>query len=143
LSRHKTNLFTLVLKNRETGAGIPVSFLLTKSCEVHILVNWLKALQKVMKDVFSLPDQEYNFKPNAVITDQGNTEILAIKSVFPSVPLHYCAWHVLKVWEREVKTKMRGLDVYSVARRLEIRSEVGTSSCNPFIPHFETLSSMS
>ncbi|KAG0353697.1 hypothetical protein BGZ54_002094, partial [Gamsiella multidivaricata] len=76
-----------------------------------------------MKDVFSLPDQEYDFKPNIVVTDQGNTKVLAVKSAFPGVPLHYCAWHVLEVWEREVKSRMKGLDVYSVARRLEIRSE--------------------
>ncbi|KAF8926034.1 hypothetical protein BGZ58_000242 [Dissophora ornata] len=84
---HKTNLFTLVLKNRYTGTGIPVSSLPTKSCEVRIIANLLQALRKTMKSVFSLPEQEYDYKPNAIITYQGNTEILAVKSVFPGVPL--------------------------------------------------------
>src|SRR5690554_3456348 len=98
------------------------------STEAHILINWLEALRRKMKDVFSRPDQEYDFNPNAFITDEGNTEILAVKSTFPGVPLYYCAWHVLKAWEREVKSRMKGLDIYPVARRLQMRSEVGAPS---------------
>ncbi|KAF9553305.1 hypothetical protein EC968_010539, partial [Mortierella alpina] len=99
----KTNLFTLVVKNTDTGFGMPVAFLLSKSTESYVLVGWLRGIQAKMKGLFSTPDQEYDFVPNVVITDQGNTEILAMKTAFPGVPILYCAWHVLKVWEREVK----------------------------------------
>ncbi|KAF9209381.1 hypothetical protein BGZ59_010145, partial [Podila verticillata] len=106
---HKTNLFTLVLKNADTGFGIPVAFLLTKTCDAFILSRWLHALRDKMKDLFSTADKDYDYMPEAVVTDQGSTEILAIRSVFPDVPILYCAWHVLKVWEREVKIRMTGL----------------------------------
>ncbi|KAF9117301.1 hypothetical protein BGX30_005609, partial [Mortierella sp. GBA39] len=121
---HETNLFTLVLKNTDTGFGIPVAFLLTKTRDALILVNWLTALRIKMKGLFSTDSKEYMFTPNAVITDQGSTEILAIKTVFPGVPIFYCAWHVLRLWEREVKSRMTGLGVYPVARRNEIRTQV-------------------
>ncbi|KAF8923027.1 hypothetical protein BGZ47_005106, partial [Haplosporangium gracile] len=51
------------------------------------------------------------------------TEILAMKTVFPDVPIFYCAWHVLRVWERQVKSKMIGLGVHPVKRREEIRAQ--------------------
>ncbi|KAG0345997.1 hypothetical protein BG004_002648 [Podila humilis] len=92
--------------------------------ETHILVGWLKALQNKMRRLFSTAQCDYNFKPNAVITDQGNTEILAVKSAFPGVPIFYCAWHVLKVWEREAKSTLRNLDELSVALRNDKRAEV-------------------
>ncbi|KAF8936257.1 hypothetical protein BGZ58_004395, partial [Dissophora ornata] len=121
---HKTNLFTLVLKNTDTGFGIPVAFLLTKTCDAFILSSWLTAIRRKMKDLFSTADKEYDFMPNVVITDQGSTEILAIKSAFSDVPIFYCAWHVLKVWEREVKKRMTGLGCHPIARRNEIRAQV-------------------
>ncbi|KAF8925351.1 hypothetical protein BGZ47_003350, partial [Haplosporangium gracile] len=110
----KTNLFTLVLKNKDHGFGVPVAFLLTRSTDSSILTAWLRALCEKMKQMFSTPAgttptgeptpaREYNYKPNAVITDQGNTEILAIKTAFPGTPILYCAWHVLKAWEREIR----------------------------------------
>jgi hypothetical protein len=122
--RHATNLFTLVVKNSDTGFGIPVAFLVTKSCDAFILSNWLLAICRKMKDLFSTDNKEYNFLPNAIITDQGGSEILAMKTVFPGVPILYCAWHVLRVWERQVKTKMTGLGAYPVKEREGIRAQV-------------------
>lgn len=123
--RHMTNLYTLVLKNTDTGFGIPVAFLLTKSCDAFILSSWLTAICNKMKGLFSTDTEEYNFTPNAVITDQGGSEILAIQTAFPGVPIFYCAWHVLRVWEREVKKRMTGLGDYPVKEREEIRARVG------------------
>lgn len=113
------------MKNADTGFGIPVAFLMTKSSEAFILTRWLRAICKKMKDLFSTDDKEYNYIPNAVITDQGGAEILAIQTAFPDVPIFYCAWHVLRVWEREVKSRMTGLGSYPVKRREEIRAQVG------------------
>lgn len=112
------------MKNSDTGFGIPVAFLLTRSCDALILSNWLTSIRNKMKVLFSKDGEDYTFTPNAVITDQGPTEILAIKTAFPGVPIFYCAWHVLKVWEREVKSRMTGLGVHPVDRRVEIRAQV-------------------
>ncbi|KAF9926702.1 hypothetical protein FBU30_003778 [Linnemannia zychae] len=73
-------------------------------------------------DLFST-DEEYDYLPNAIITDQGGSEILAIKTSFPGVPIFYCAWHVLRVWERQAKSKMTGLGVHPVQKREQIRSQ--------------------
>jgi len=116
-----------VLRNHDTGFGVPVAFLLTKNTDSQILTRWLKAICEKMKRLFSNGDEDYNYTPRVVITDQGNTEILAIKSAFPTVPIHYCAWHVLKVWEREVKKRMVGLSQLPVAQRIAVRAQVRAS----------------
>ncbi|KAF9417474.1 hypothetical protein BGZ76_004529, partial [Entomortierella beljakovae] len=122
----KTQLFTLVVKNVATGFGIPVSFLLTKSADNRILSSWLKALRMKMQGRYSTPESVYVFTPNAVITDQGNTEILAISTAFAgeSVPIFYCAWHVLRVWKREIKKRMTGLGALRPDKRVLERSKV-------------------
>jgi hypothetical protein len=117
-------LFTLVVKNADTGFGIPVAFLLTKTGDAFILSNWLLAICRKMKDLFSTDTKEYNFLPNAIITDQGGSEILAMKTVFPGVPILYCAWHVLRVWERQVNSKMKGLKALSDIEKENIIKQV-------------------
>lgn len=51
------------------------------------------------------------YQPDAVVTDQGNVEILAMRTVFPMAKIQYCAWHVLRVWERRLTYGMLGIDV--------------------------------
>ncbi|KAF9899470.1 hypothetical protein EC991_008853 [Linnemannia zychae] len=94
---HATNLFTLIVKNSDTGLGIPVAFLVTKTEDAFILSNWLLAIRRKMRDLFSTQNQVYEFLPDAIITDQGGSVILAMKTVFPGVPISYCAWHVLRL----------------------------------------------
>lgn len=77
-----------------------------------------------MKQLYPTAEKKYDFIPNAVITDQGNTEILAVKTAFPGVPIFYCAWHVLKAWEREVKKKVMGLGAFAPKQREEIKRQV-------------------
>ncbi|KAG0286807.1 hypothetical protein BGZ96_009157 [Linnemannia gamsii] len=93
---HKTNLFTCDLKNADTGK---------------------------LKDLFSTDDKEYNYTPNAVVTDQTDAQILDIKTTLLGVPVFYCTWHVLRVWEREFKSRMTGLGSYPVKRGEEIRAQ--------------------
>ncbi|KAI8596464.1 hypothetical protein EDD21DRAFT_408352 [Dissophora ornata] len=67
-----------------------------------------------------------------VVGDDGHPFLSPIRSsplhviiinVTVRVPLYYCAWHVSKVWECEVKTRMYGLGAFTVARQVEIRLE--------------------
>ncbi|KAG0378016.1 hypothetical protein BGX24_004959 [Mortierella sp. AD032] len=85
----KTNLFTLVLKNKDMESVFP-------SVDSSILIAWLRALCENMKQVFSTPAgaiptgeptpaREYNYTPNAVITGQGNN--FEIKTAFPGTPI--------------------------------------------------------
>ncbi|KAG0328836.1 hypothetical protein BGZ99_004324 [Dissophora globulifera] len=72
----KTNLFTIVVKNRDTGFGVPVAFFLTRLSRWQVLAGWLNALKAKMDEL--CVDE---FVPTAVITDQGQTEINAIQAV--------------------------------------------------------------
>ncbi|KAF9943482.1 hypothetical protein BGZ72_003980, partial [Mortierella alpina] len=49
------------------------------------------------------------YQPTVVITDQGHTEINAIRSAFSfDVRIFYCAWHVLMAWEKNLTEKNLG-----------------------------------
>lgn len=102
--RRNTYLYTIVVKNRDTGFGIPVAFFLTKDPKWYVLEGWLKALKKRMDE---LCDSE--FQPTVVITDQGQTEINAIQAVWPlDTRIFYCAWHILQAWERRLTVQNLG-----------------------------------
>ncbi|KAF9119177.1 hypothetical protein BG015_006410, partial [Linnemannia schmuckeri] len=65
------------------------------------------------------------YQPDAVVTDQGNVEILAIRAAFPMVKIQYCAWHVLRVWERRLTYTMLGIDMaLSPEQRANERDQV-------------------
>jgi hypothetical protein len=73
------------------------------------LVGWLKGIRLAMKAAFSTPDAPYEYSPNCAVTDQGNVEILAITTVFPGIPIHYCIWHVLQVFRKQVIAMMTNI----------------------------------
>ncbi|KAG0332201.1 hypothetical protein BG005_005551, partial [Podila minutissima] len=68
-------LYTIVVKSFQTGFGIPVAFLITKSTDNAIFHSWFKGLKDRMWQDFRI-----SYSPNVVVTDQGNVEILAIRS---------------------------------------------------------------
>jgi hypothetical protein len=114
-----------VVKNATTGFGVPVAFLLTNTLESSVLVGWLRGLRSKMTALFSSPDQVYTYMPNAVITDQGNVEILAVKSAFAGgVRIFFCAWHVYRVWEREVPKRILGISHLPLGLRSHIKAAV-------------------
>ena len=97
-------MFTIVVKNRKTGFGIPCAFFLTKDQKWEILRGWLIELKSKM-------DQLCNkeFQPTVVITDQGQNEINAIRAAFSfNVKIFYCAWHILQAWERRLTNNSLG-----------------------------------
>ncbi|KAG0348685.1 hypothetical protein BG004_004507 [Podila humilis] len=51
------------------------------------------------------------YQHDAVVTDQENVEILAIRAAFPFSKIEYCAWHVLRVWKRRLTYAMLGIDM--------------------------------
>ncbi|KAG0001771.1 hypothetical protein BGZ80_006119, partial [Entomortierella chlamydospora] len=76
---NKAQLFTIVVKNIKLGFGMPVAFLLTNSTEASVFSEWFGGLKTRIKDTFRV-----DYQPEVVVTDQGNAEILAIRSSFPS-----------------------------------------------------------
>jgi hypothetical protein len=116
-------LYTIVVKNRETGLGVPVAFFLTKISQWNVLVGWLQELKKTVDQRFKI-----DYQPNVVITDQGDTEINAIRHVFPlKTKLFYCAWHVLMAWQRQLTVKKLNMEGLSVDSRQKRREEVCSS----------------
>jgi hypothetical protein len=96
-----TQLFTIVVHDRQHGFGIPVAFLMTTTTEPNVFQVWFTGIKCELKKRFNM-----NYEPTAVVTDQGNIEILAIKTAFPRVKLHFCVWHVLCAWEKKLTKDM-------------------------------------
>ncbi|OAQ28296.1 hypothetical protein K457DRAFT_38118, partial [Linnemannia elongata AG-77] len=87
-----TYLFSIVVKNKETGHGVPVAFLLTKTQRWELLKEWLCQLKVKLDQMCTMP-----YFPTVVITDQGQNEINAIRYAFDFKPrIFYCAWHILQ-----------------------------------------------
>lgn len=118
-NRHHAQLFTIVVKSVETGFGIPVAFLMTKSTEQCVFQKWFSGLIARMWNDFRIA-----YHPDVVVTDQGNVEILAIRSAFPNARIHYCAWHVLRAWERRLTNANLGFEGLSVEMRERERGQV-------------------
>lgn len=113
-------LYTIVVKNRDTGLDVPVAFFLTKPPQWHSLVGWLTELKAAVDSRFNI-----NYEPNVVITDQGDTEIKAILHLWPSkTRLFYCAWHVLQAWQRQLTVVNLNIGGLSADARKKRREEV-------------------
>ncbi|KAG0229641.1 hypothetical protein BGW41_002910 [Actinomortierella wolfii] len=72
-----TYLFTIIVRNKETGFGVPVAFLVTKHQQWELLKEWLAQLKAKLDLRCNKP-----YFPTAVITDQGENEISALLKVF-------------------------------------------------------------
>lgn len=94
-NRKKSQLFTIVVKH-EDGFGIPAGFLITNKSDHTIIADWLKQLAIGANGAF---------EPSVAITDQGSTEMKAIKEAFPQCKIFLCIWHVLKAWQRNCGSK--------------------------------------
>ncbi|KAF9344257.1 hypothetical protein BGX26_004593 [Mortierella sp. AD094] len=91
-----TYLYTIVVRNKETGYGIPCAFFLTKIQTSKVLEGWLYNLKAKMDEMCSR-----EFRPVAVFTNQGQNEIDALRIVFSNqLRIFYSAWNVLQAWER-------------------------------------------
>ncbi|KAI1296258.1 hypothetical protein EDD11_007450 [Mortierella claussenii] len=126
LNELHTYLFTIVVKNRDTGFGIRVAFLLTKIAQCQVLEGWLRALKAKMDELCV-----EKFEPAAVITDQGQTEINAIQAVWPlGLRIFYCAWHVLQAWERKLTPQNLGSSNLDAEIKEERKLRVRTQLCS-------------
>jgi hypothetical protein len=119
--RNDAQLYTIVVKSHETGFGIPVAFLLTKSTDQEIFKAWFKGLKNRMWNDFRI-----SYAPDYVVTDQGNVEICAIKSAFPVAKIHFCAWHVLRAWGKKITFDLMGINrtTTTFAKRTDLREQV-------------------
>lgn len=104
-------LFTIVVKNNETGFGIPVAFLMTLSTEASVFKDFFSGLVLRMWIDFHIA-----YAPDVVVTDQGSVEIHAIRRAFPFAKIHFCAWHVLRAWERSITYDHLGIEGDSLTK---------------------------
>ncbi|KZV78403.1 hypothetical protein EXIGLDRAFT_783879 [Exidia glandulosa HHB12029] len=99
----KIFLYTLVARDRTTGKGTPLAFMVTDRETHHPLVRFLRWMHEAT-----------GFSPRSILIDCSDTEALAIKLAFDDtdvIPvILYCYWHLLnlfRAWEKNVKSKVK------------------------------------
>jgi hypothetical protein len=89
-------MYTLLIKSRITGTGYPVAYMVTNDHSVGPIMQWLGFLR-----------QQAVFRPSYITIDFSLPEVNAIKQNFPGKIIHYCAFHVIQAWHRQLKAKVR------------------------------------
>ena len=90
--------------------------------------------ESVFKDFFSSLvlrmwiDFHIAYAPDVVVTDQGSVEIHAIHQAFPFAKIHFCAWHVLRAWERSFTYDLLGIEgSLTKEEKVEIKDQVSNT----------------
>ncbi|KAF9994584.1 hypothetical protein BGZ79_000653 [Entomortierella chlamydospora] len=115
-----TNLYTLVVRDKEIGCGIPCAFFLTKIQTSKVLEGWLCSLKAKMDEMCSR-----EFQPVAVFTNQGYNEIDALRIAFSNqLRVFYSAWNVLEAWECNLTTNNLNMAHLSTEERKQRKGMV-------------------
>ncbi|KAG0260195.1 hypothetical protein BGZ95_004498, partial [Linnemannia exigua] len=88
----RTFLFTLVVRNKDHGYGIPVAFCLTRNPTSQVLKPWIFKLVEFMELQMGI----IAYTPKVVLLDQGHAEFATIVEAFPTAKVFYCYFHVIK-----------------------------------------------
>ncbi|KAF8942603.1 hypothetical protein BGZ47_006314 [Haplosporangium gracile] len=121
---HNISLFSLVLKHPSTGTAIPVAFLLSKTSDAQILEDWFGAIRARMRQIYSTPDAEYDYNPAIVITNQGAMAVQVLKVAFSGVSIHYSGWHLTRLWEKDLASKLTGMEGLTAKQRRDFDAKV-------------------
>ncbi|KIJ23088.1 hypothetical protein M422DRAFT_276407 [Sphaerobolus stellatus SS14] len=100
-------------KEKVTGKGVPLTFMLTRyesHCPLEHFLKWLQ--------------QECSFEPESITIDCSDTEALGINKSIPdrAIMIIYCYWHLWQAWEKNITPKFH--ITFEGVRRKEVRSEL-------------------
>ncbi|CEG75305.1 hypothetical protein RMATCC62417_10370 [Rhizopus microsporus] len=88
-------LHILMIRHAETGTGCPVAFLFTTDRSFLPVSHWLYHLK-----------HSASLCPEKITIDMSNVEENAIRSIFPSVNIQWCLFHVLRAISQQVRAKL-------------------------------------
>ncbi|KIJ25140.1 hypothetical protein M422DRAFT_273916 [Sphaerobolus stellatus SS14] len=88
--REKMFLSTILARDRVTGKGVPLAWMITNLESHYPLVQFLKWLRT-----------ECSFSPRTIMIDCSDTEALAIKLAFSDliISILFCYWHLWEAWD--------------------------------------------
>ncbi|KIJ28981.1 hypothetical protein M422DRAFT_269680 [Sphaerobolus stellatus SS14] len=120
-NKEKIFLNTVLTRDRVTGRGIPLAFMLT-NLESHFpLEHYLKWLRR-----------ECNFEPSTLMIDCSDTEALGINKAFSDHPISilYCYWHLWQAWEKNITSKISFKNMRCKEDRAELLKDLRTHLSN-------------
>lgn len=98
---HKTNLFTLLVRDNDGGQGVPIAHLISEKKAKNTLVYWLEAIK----------EQNKEWQSHTFLTDCDYAQQSAINVVYPEATILLCQWHVKNAWQKN-KNKINGDSKY-------------------------------
>lgn len=88
-------MYTIVTRDSYTGTGYPSAYMFTNNHSAGPIKEWLSFL----RDRCGLSVEQMTI-------DCCVAEVNAIDAVFPTASIHYCAFHVIRSWNRNLKEKV-------------------------------------
>ncbi|CEG84448.1 hypothetical protein RMATCC62417_18250 [Rhizopus microsporus] len=88
-------LYTLVIRHAETGTGCPAAYLFTTYRSFLPVSHWLYHLK-----------HSASLCPEKITIDMSDVEENAIRSIFLSVNIQWCLFHVLRAISQQVRAKL-------------------------------------
>ncbi|GEQ67357.1 hypothetical protein JCM33374_g1021 [Metschnikowia sp. JCM 33374] len=86
--------FTVVIKNKISGDGAPLAFMLTNAGNAIVIADFLKQLKS-----------RASFNPTQAVTDCDEAETSAIKNAL-NIPLSWCRYHVRTAFHKQARSKI-------------------------------------
>ena len=105
-------MYTIVTRDPSTGTGYPNAYMFTNNHSAGPLKEWLAFL----RDQCGLMIEQMTI-------DCSIAEVNAIDAVFPAASIHYCAFHVVRSWNRNLKEKVHD-PTYTASEQEERRHEM-------------------
>ena len=106
-------MYTIVTRDPYTGCGYPVAYMFTNDLSSGPIHQWLEFLRNT-----------YGMDIVQMTIDCSIPEVNAIQAQFPGVGIHYCAFHVLQAWNRNLKSRVRLDASFTADEQREYRHEM-------------------
>ena len=88
-------MYTIVTKDSYTGTGYPNAYMFTNNHSAGPIKEWLSFLC-----------DQYGLLVEHITIDCCIAEVNAINAVFSMASIHYCAFHVIRSWNYNLKEKV-------------------------------------
>ncbi|KAG2207871.1 hypothetical protein INT45_009799 [Circinella minor] len=94
-SRINDVLYSIVTRDRLTGVGQPIAYMFTNDQSAYPIGEWLRFLREMC-----------GLTIENLTIDCSIPEVNAMHLIYPDANIHYCAFHVLQAWNRNLGSKV-------------------------------------
>ncbi len=137
LTKYGNTITLMDATYKTTKYSIPLFFLCVKTNVNYTVVAEFilqsESTEKVLKALSIIKEWVPNWEPQYFITDYYDTEMVAIKMLFPKTQLYLCEFHREQAWERWAKDRKHCLNETEATQLLDLLRDCANSPVNTTI----------